>query len=381
MTYIFLIAAFNAIFCATLLWQKRPKALHDNILVAWLVYLGLSIAAYAFSSHDLFTRYPLLTSVFITLFMLHGPFLHLYVNALISSGKAFKRKLLWHFIPFACFILYLLVASFFPNYSEGIRMDHVARDVEPPLLFMLFLMLTALSGPVYFVKSYILFRQLDISIANNFSFSEDIDLDWLRNLVYIFGAIWTSLVAVAIVHHVFLLFTMTFCTDGLFLSLSAFVILIGYFGLKQRAIFSHEPDNSNHGYVTESKVKYAGSGLKADAAKVYVDRLEHYMVSEKPFLDSNLSLPQLAGDLEIPSNQLSQIINESIGLNFFDFINRYRVEEVKKKIADPQFDSYSLLGIAFECGFNSKSAFNRIFKNSTGMTPGEYKRMNSSQKE
>jgi AraC-like DNA-binding protein len=312
--------------------------------------------------------------------MLHGPFLHLYVNALISSGKAFKRKLLLHFIPFACFILYLLVSSLFPGYSEGIRMDHVARDVEPPLLFMLFLMLTALSGPVYFVKSYILFRRLDISIANNFSFSENIDLDWLRKLVYIFGAIWTSLVAVAIIHHVFLLFTMTFCTDGLFLSLSAFVILIGYFGLKQREIFSHEPGSSNHGYVTESKVKYAGSGLKADAAKVYVDRLEHYMVSEKPFLDSNLSLPQLAGDLEIPSNQLSQIINESIGLNFFDFINRYRVEEVKKKIADPQFDSYSLLGIAFECGFNSKSAFNRIFKNSTGMTPGEYKRMNSSQK-
>jgi AraC-like DNA-binding protein len=101
------------------------------------------------------------------------------------------------------------------------------------------------------------------------------------------------------------------------------------------------------------------------------------MASEKPYLDPNLSLPQLANDSGIPSHYLSQIINETFGLNFFDFINQYRVEEVKTKIVDPKFDSYSLLGIAFECGFNSKSAFNRIFKKSTGLTPREYKRMQS----
>lgn len=376
MKYILLIAAFNAFFFAILLLQKKPKALHDNILVYWLIYLSLFTVSYTFYSHDLFTRFPLLSSSFISLFLLHGPFLYLYTSALASKKSRLGSEDLLHFIPFVCFNLYLLIASFFPDVSGRIRMDHVSRDVEPPILFLIFLILTALSGPVYFVLSIKLFKKLDLNIFNNFSSSENINLDWLRKLVYIFGIIWTALIVIAVIHHVFHLFSMTFCTDGLFLSLSVFIILIGYFGLKQKEIFSHDPDNK-HDYITEPKIKYAGSGLKEADAKQYIKKLNDQMESEKPYLDPNLTLPQLATDLEIPSNYLSQVINETYGLNFFDFINRYRVEDVKAKIVDPKFDSYSLLGIAFESGFNSKSAFNRIFKKSTGQTPSEYKKIKS----
>ena len=62
------------------------------------------------------------------------------------------------------------------------------------------------------------------------------------------------------------------------------------------------------------------------------------------------------------------------GGNFFNFVNRYRVDEVKQKILNPKYDNYSVLGIALECGFNSKTAFNRIFKHMTGLTPTEYKK-------
>ncbi len=376
MKFIFFIAAFNAFFFAILLLQKKPKAIHDNILVYWLVYLGLFTGSYAFYSHDLFTLFPLLSSSFISLFLLQGPFLYLYISALASKKGSLKRADLLHFIPFVCFNLYLLTASFLPDVSDRIRMDHVSRDVEPPILFLLFLILTALSGPVYFMLSIKLFKKLDINIFNNFSFSENINLDWLRKLVYIFGFIWTALIVITVIHHVFHLFSMSFCTDGLFLSLSAFIILIGYFGLKQKEIFSHYP-NANQDFIIEPKIKYAGSGLKEADAKKYIEKLKHKMTSEKPYLDPNLTLLQLATNIEIPSNYLSQVINETFGLNFFDFINQYRVEEVKAKIVDRKFDSYSLLGIAFESGFNSKSAFNRIFKKSTGLTPCEYKKKKS----
>jgi AraC-like DNA-binding protein len=376
MKYILLIAAFHAIFFAILLLQKKPKALHDNILVYWLIYLGLFTGSYAFYSHNLFVRFPLLSSSFISLFMLHGPFLFLYISALSTKEHSLKLKYLMHFAPFICFNLYLIVASFFPGVTDRIRMDHVSRDIEPPTLFLFFLILTALSGPLYFVLSFKLFKKLDISIFNNFSFSENINLDWLRKLVWIFGILWTVLMVIAVIHHVFHLFSMTFCTDGLFISLSAFIILVGYFGLKQQEIFSHYRIK-NQEYITEPKIKYAGSSLKVADANHYLEKLNSRMASEKPHLDPNLTLPQLANDLGIPSHYLSQIINENFGLNFFDFINQFRVEEVKTKIVDPEFDSYSLLGIAFECGFNSKSAFNRIFKKSTGLTPSEYKRMQS----
>lgn len=135
---------------------------------------------------------------------------------------------------------------------------------------------------------------------------------------------------IVVIHHVFHLFPMTFCTDGIFLSLSAFIIFIGYFGLKQKEIFSHFPDN-NHDYITditEPKIKYAGSGLKDADAIQYIGKLNQKMASEKPYLDPNLTLPQLATDLEIPSNYLSQVINETFGLNFFLYFpaNSFRLQ-------------------------------------------------------
>ncbi len=242
-----------------------------------------------------------------------------------------------------------------------------------PLLFNLFLILTVLSGPFYFILSILLFKKLDINIFNNFSSYENVNLDWLRKLVYTFGVIWTVLMIFATVHHVFGMFSWIFCTHGLSLSLSVFIILIGYFGLKQKEIFIQYHDNSIE-YVTEPKTKYAGVVLKEADAENYVSKIRHFMSKEKPYLDANLSLPELASKLNIPSHHLSRVINEQFNVNFFDFVNQYRVNEVKSRMGNPEFENLSLLGIAFDSGFNTKSAFNRVFKKITGLTPSEYKK-------
>lgn len=371
MKYIFLIAAFNALFFAILIFQKK-KALHDKILICWLIYLGLYAGIYTLFSNTLFTDFHLLSASFISLLMLHGPFLYLYIYSLIDEKVQIYGGNLFHFVPFILFNVFLLISSLLPEIAENIRLDHVESEHSAPLLFVLFLILTVLSGPVYFILSIRLFKKLDINIFNNFSTSENINPDWLRKLVYSFGAIWTVLIVFATLHHVFYLFSWIFCTDGLFLSLSVFIILIGYFGLKQKEIFIHYPDQ-NIEYITESKTKYAGVLLKEADAEQYVSKIKKFMSIEKPYLDANLTLSHLATKLHIPSHILSRVINEKFGLNFFDFINQYRVEEVKAKISEPDFDNLSLLGIAFDCGFNTKSAFNRVFKKMTGLTPSEYK--------
>jgi hypothetical protein len=96
------------------------------------------------------------------------------------------------------------------------------------------------SGYLYCTLTIRLFKKLDINIFNNFSNSTNIDLYWIRKLILVFGVVWTALISVTVIHHIFHMFSMVFCTDGLFLSLSIFVILIGYFGLKQKVIFSSE---------------------------------------------------------------------------------------------------------------------------------------------
>ena len=96
------------------------------------------------------------------------------------------------------------------------------------------------------------------------------------------------------------------------------------------------------------------------------------MDTEKPYLNGKLSLKQVATDLEISTNYLSQVINENMDMNFFDFVNGYRVEMVKEMIKDPSTKNFTLLAIAYDCGFNSKSSFNSIFKKHTGVTPSQF---------
>ncbi|KOH45955.1 helix-turn-helix domain-containing protein [Sunxiuqinia dokdonensis] len=371
MNYLFFIASFNALFFAVLVLQKK-KALHDKILIYWLIYLGLYTGIYALFSNRLFVDFHLLSASFVSLLLLHGPFLFLYISALIDQRFQFNWKKLFQFVPFILFNLFIVIASVFPEISERIRLDHVEHAHGAPLLFNLFLILTVLSGPFYFILSIFLFKRLDINIFNNFSSDVNVNLDWLRKLVYSFGAVWTVLMIIATIHHVFGMFSWIFCTHGLFLSLSVFIILIGYFGLKQKEIFIQYQDH-NIEYVTETKTKYAGVILKDTDTEKHASNIRHFMRREKPYLDADLTLPQLASRLQIPSHLLSRVINEKFGLHFFDFINQYRVDEVKSKLDQPEFDHLSLLGIAFECGFNSKSAFNRVFKKLTGLTPSEYK--------
>jgi len=373
MIYAFLIASFNAFFFTALLLQKKPRALHDNILVLWLIYLGLFIGVYAFYSHELFTRFLLLSVSLISLLMLHGPFLYAYVMTLVTGRTRITAKDSLHLIPFLLFNAYILAASFNPELSARLNLEEVTPGQGTPPLFSLFLILTALSGTIYFLMTMRLFRKLDMNISNNFSSAEGVDLHWIRRLTIAFGIIWTVLISITVIHHILNMFSAAFCTDGLFLTLSVFVILIGWFGLRQRVIFSPGSMVLNAENAA-TQPRYSGSRLSATDAGAFATRIKEFMDSSRPYLEPELSLPQLAADLEIPAHYLSQVINEQFGQNFHDFINRYRVDAFRERLASGGSENLTLLGIAFECGFNSKSAFNRVFRQFTGMTPSEYRK-------
>jgi AraC-like DNA-binding protein len=98
------------------------------------------------------------------------------------------------------------------------------------------------------------------------------------------------------------------------------------------------------------------------------------METMKPFLEPELTIYKLAEELKVPRHHLSQVINEKAQKSFFDFINSYRIEEVKKLLADPKMANRNILGIALDCGFNSKATFNAAFKKFTGMTPSAYQK-------
>ena len=112
--------------------------------------------------------------------------------------------------------------------------------------------------------------------------------------------------------------------------------------------------------------------LGAQEAAEYASRLMDHMKNETPFLDPDLSLRSLAEQIAIHPNQLSWLLNENMGRNFNEFVNHYRVEAFKALAKDPAKAHITLIGLAYESGFNSKTVFNASFKKETGLTPKQY---------
>ncbi len=126
--------------------------------------------------------------------------------------------------------------------------------------------------------------------------------------------------------------------------------------------------------VETPRRKYKKTLLAAEEVDRYKEQLTKLMAKEQPFLDPDLSLRQLAEIMDFPPNYLSQLLNEGFDQNFAEYINNYRVETFKAKVADPDLQHLNLLGLAYESGFNSKTTFNTFFKKATGITPATYRK-------
>lgn len=123
----------------------------------------------------------------------------------------------------------------------------------------------------------------------------------------------------------------------------------------------------------ELDTKYASSSLSEEDLQFYKDIIEKYMAANKPYLDNELTIRKLAVMLEMQPHHLSQVINSALDSNFYTYINKYRIDEVINMMKDPQKKHYTILAIAYDSGFKSKSSFNTIFKKMTGKTPSEYR--------
>jgi AraC-like DNA-binding protein len=128
------------------------------------------------------------------------------------------------------------------------------------------------------------------------------------------------------------------------------------------------------GKIVPSIDKYKTTRLTTDKKDDYLTRLEAHMNTDKPYLNTELTLADLAGVLNIPAYHLSQIINGEYEKNFYDFVNGYRLQEVVRALKDPANSNKYITQIMYDSGFNSKSVFNTAFKKALGQTPSEFRK-------
>lgn len=294
--------------------------------------------------------------------LVHGPLLYLYVAEITNQLPKQNWKHFLHFVPLSIGYLFLIPFFFL---SALQKIAFYQNGFEGYERFMQFgLLLISLSGVVYLIWSVVLLIKHKKNIEHKFSDLESINLNWLQFIIIGFAIIWGIVITIN-------------KDEYIFAGVALFVILIGYLGLQQKAIFQNvhfvtkSPSESVDNNTTE-KPKYEKSGLNKQLAEKTHKRLLHLFQNEHYYTRSQFSIQELAAELEIQPNYLSQIINQREGQNFYDFVNTYRLEAFKKMVEKGRHNQLTLLALAYECGFNSKSSFNRYFKNQMGQTPSEF---------
>lgn len=159
----------------------------------------------------------------------------------------------------------------------------------------------------------------------------------------------------------------------------AFFVLIlsfnyNYFGASQSTITNIANNISNYTIIT-SKEKKQVPFMSNDESKKYLNELYSLMKTEKLYRNPNLTLDELAKKLLTTRHKLSLIINIFTEQNFYEFVNQYRINEICNNLSNPQKNNLTILEIAFDAGFNSKSSFNTAFKKNTNITPREYRNL------
>ncbi|MCB0837306.1 MAG: helix-turn-helix transcriptional regulator [Bacteroidetes bacterium] len=360
MNIIYSASGVLCLFYIGLLMSKKERETRDFILAGWFVLILLVIITTYLNHNDL-KDWELLFEFTDGSVFLHGPMMWFYTQALTDKDFRFQKKDLWHLLPFVVGTLVLMIPVW-----KGTIISESGRDLIVVVKMVVLL--------AYEIAVLWRLNRHEEQIGDYYSFTEKVDLNWLKLLVWGFMIIWIIAAISQLLYYAGVEIPQY---GGLFtnLALSVFVLIMGYFGIRQTQIFSSplaQPisekavDNESKAQQNQSLAK---PSLETDPR---FDQLEQFMETQKPYLDSELTLYKLADQLDIPPYQLSQLINQYGGTNFFNFINQYRVREVQSQIQAKAHIKQTLLAIALDCGFNSKASFNRVFKKITGKTPGQY---------
>lgn len=364
------IGMFMAGFLTLLVSVKKERETYDYLLMAWLL---LNACSLFFFYHDFNypTKYLNLELAAALLPFINAPFLYFYVCALVLPRKFQFKRYLYHFIPFL--IMYGSVVYFGPEIGIRVEDGFIQMRGNAPWHLRWYGMILATSSFLYPTLSlYLLFRHRN-RIKNEFSNLEKVNLNWLRYWIIVsMLGFWFSFAIIWAGSFQWIEFLTSF--KGVASAIVVNIAVIGFYGVKQTTIFSNVQGNVQASPAPAKAERYASSKLEKGEASQLVDKLKSYMEAEKPYLDSQLSLESLAHQTGMTRHDLSQVINDQLATNFFGFVNEYRVKDFKERLQDPKFEHYTLLGIALETGFNSKSSFNSIFKKAVGMTPSAYKK-------
>lgn len=376
LTYVLIAAAVQGVILALVLFRNRENRLANRLLAMLIVVLSVQMILVANDRPEFFRTYPHLLHVGWLLPTLYGPLIFLSVQKLTSVEPQLRWKDALYLLPFL-FCFFILLPFFLQSAAEKQAYladeERFAQDD-----FGWLNQLVNVLHLVFLLASFQLLRQHERRVKANFSAIEQIRLKWLRDfLLFILLILCVSIPVfyarkwgIPVLSAVY---------PWHYLLVAIMIYWMGYRSLSQKAIFSTKTESIPAEEIVEAaveptSVKYQKNALPEEKSDAYLAELLSAMQEKQLYLQNDLSIQKLSELTNIPRHHLSQVINERLGKNFYDFVNGYRVEAAMKMLTDERYSHLTTLAVAEEAGFNSKATFNAVFKKMTGLTPSEYTR-------
>ncbi len=360
--------AILAFFCAFVIYKKPDKKVADRLLCLLLLVLTINYLVNIFRIWDARNFAPNVIGTSAALIFVYGPLIYLYILSFTGRKKITIKNSFQHFIPFLIYEVFNIYYFTSDNFREQNYLEHAYLNHH----FFYFYLVTILKGLhplIYLAITLNITLHHSSYMKKNYSFdSIHMNLKWMRYLVVSMSV----LAIIAVILNVFRVgkpeTIFHLAGEIVMASATIWIFTIGYYGFKKTPVFINIKSNEK----PAAQEKYQKTKIENNYADEIRKALLKKMEEEKPFLNPKLNIAELAEEINYPSYQISQVLNDKMGMTFFDFVNNYRIQEIKSRMRQENFEQLTLLGNALESGFNSKASFNRIFKKSVGMTPSEY---------
>lgn len=363
------VSSFQALFLAILVVVKRNKNQPDWFLTAFFILIFLIVQSIISNANQDVSFTPFIFFS-LPLTFLSLPVFYWYVEAHNRKLDWKDWKELYHLLPFII-SLGLLFFNFYilPVQEKQDIFLSIKKGNLPLSIDVLRYSLAFVAFPYYIYKNFKSLKKHEDYALTRFSYTENIGLSWLNRFMWLTIFIGASFASIVI-------------ADGLGINFNhrrpmILPILLGTLGIIYLGVYAIR----NNIAFTEIDAESADMELKEKTSKapsenvdlaLYEQKLQQCILEKKPYLNPKLSLKELAHEADIPYYHLSTLLNQNLQVNFYDYINQLRIDEFIRLYQNPENKNFTLLALAYDAGFNSKSSFYDIFKKFKGVSPSQY---------
>jgi len=302
-----------------------------------------------------------------------APLIYFYVKSITTSNFKFKKVYWWHFAFAFTFIVYRLSIFTYDALQSGFSQTqngYLKINLDEAFVLPTMSYVSAPFMLLYLAFTFQLFYNYRKRIIQYFSNTFRLELNWILSFLILFSLsfLYDTIQDIIGEFVMDLGYNQRWWLNLFVAIITLYVGIKGYFTdttKLNKLDFSFSPKIVG---IPEEKENNPSKTISEESILL----IKQLMETEKPYLNPDLNLSDLAKQADLTRGQLSEIINSGFNKNFNDFVNGYRVEAIKSMLKENKQDQLSLLGIALECGFNSKATFNRVFKKLTNFSPTQY---------